>query len=107
MNEAVRARFARCLVELRRVEATCAQYMVVAGARDALLSSMLLKAATAESLDLVLGECVQLLGAEAFRDGGPAELRAAAAMFGVAGGATGAMLAGVAEHADELLGAAP
>jgi acyl-CoA dehydrogenase len=97
-NEAIRARFARCLVELRRMQALTA---------DSVLSSMLLKAATAQSLDLVLTECVQLQGAEAFRAGGPAELLAGAAMFGVAGGATGAMLAGVAEHATDLLGIRP
>jgi alkylation response protein AidB-like acyl-CoA dehydrogenase len=99
-NDAVRDRFARCLVELRRIDAMCAQY----NADGSLLSSMLLKAATAQSLELVLSECVQLCGADAFRPGGPAELRAEAAMFGIAGGATGAMLAGIAEHAGELVG---
>lgn len=39
------------------------------------------------------------------RDGGEAQLRTEAAMFGIAGGATGAMLAGIADHADELAGA--
>lgn len=106
-NEAVRARFARCLVELRRLDAVCAHFARVAGGPDALLSSMLLKAGTAESLDLVLGECVQLRGADAFGPGGPAQLRAEAAIFGIAGGASGAMLAGIAEHAPILLGIAP
>jgi acyl-CoA dehydrogenase len=100
-NDAVRARFARCLVELRRIDAMCAQHTA---AEDTLLSSMLLKAATAQSLDLVLTECVQLSGADAFRPGGPAELHAETAMFGIAGGATGAMLAGIAEHATDLIG---
>jgi acyl-CoA dehydrogenase len=100
-NDAVRDRFARCLVELRRIDAMCAQHVD----DGTLLSSMLLKAATAQSLELVLTECVQLSGADAFRPGGPAELRAEAAMFGIAGGATGAMLAGIAEHAGELVGA--
>ncbi|HEU5471330.1 MAG TPA: acyl-CoA dehydrogenase family protein [Actinophytocola sp.] len=102
-NDAVRDRFARCLVELRRMDAMCAQH--AAAGPDALLSSMLLKASTAQSLDLVLAECVQLLGAEAFGSGGVAELRAEAAMFGIAGGASGAMLAGIAEHATDLVGA--
>jgi alkylation response protein AidB-like acyl-CoA dehydrogenase len=106
-NDAVRARLARCLVEVRRIDAMCDQYAAAAAGREALLASMLLKAATAESLDHVLAECVQLRGADAFGPGGPAQLRAEAAMFGIAGGATGAMLAGVAEHAADLLGLAP
>lgn len=98
-NDAIRARFARCLVELRRIDAMCGE--------QNLLSSMLLKAGVAESLDLILTECVQLQGADAFRTNGPAALRAETAMFGIAGGATGAMLAGIAEHAAELLGITP
>ncbi|GAA0706693.1 acyl-CoA dehydrogenase [Dactylosporangium roseum] len=101
-NDAVRARLAWALVDLRRIEATAAAHD--AGGRDALLSSMLLKAATAQSLERVLGECVQLQGADAFGDGGPARLRTEAAMFGIAGGASGAMLAGIADHAADLLG---
>lgn len=106
-NDAVRARFARCLVELRRVDAMCAQHTACVPGSAAQASSMLLKAATAQSLTLVLDECVQLVGADAFVPGGLAELRAGAAMFGIAGGATGALLAGIAEHAAELLGTAP
>lgn len=102
-NDAVRARFARCLVELRRLDVMCERQVVAGHGRDGLLSSMLLKAATAESLELVLAECVQLSGADAFRAGGPAQLRAETAMFGIAGGATGAMLAGIAEHAADLV----
>ncbi|WP_053736529.1 acyl-CoA dehydrogenase family protein [Nocardia sp. NRRL S-836] len=96
-NAAVRERFARCVVETWRLAAVCSAAVDLA-------SAMALKVAVADGLDLVLRECTQLLGAEAFVDGGIAELRAAVAMFGVAGGAVGAMLAGVAEHADELLG---
>jgi hypothetical protein len=65
---------------------------------------MVLKIACGESVDRILGECVELRGADACRDGGVASLHEQSAMFGVAGGATGAMLAGVADHADELLG---
>jgi hypothetical protein len=64
---------------------------------------MVLKAAVAQGTDQILGECLQLSGADAFRPGGVAELRTQAAMFGIAGGAEGAMLAGVAGYADELL----
>lgn len=97
-NAAVRERFARCVVETWRLAA-------VSRAADDMASAMALKVAVAEGLDFVLRECTQLLGAAAFVDGGIAELRAAVAMFGVAGGAVGAMLAGVADAADQLLGA--
>jgi alkylation response protein AidB-like acyl-CoA dehydrogenase len=104
-NDAVRQRFARCLVELRRIEALCALHD--GGAREQPTeATMVLKAAIAESVDLILGECVQLRGADAFREGGEGTLRAEAAMFGIAGGATGAMLAGIADHASTLLGRA-
>ncbi|AHH99583.1 acyl-CoA dehydrogenase family protein [Kutzneria albida] len=98
-NEAIRHRFARCLVETRRIEAMCAQVE-----QWSLLGSMVLKVSVAESLDLVLTECAQLAGAEAFAEGGLAQLRAEIGMFGIAGGASGAMLAGIAEHAHDLLG---
>jgi len=99
-NAAIRERFARCLVEFRRLDALCAAYRAPGGG---VAEGMLLKAGCAESADRILGECVNLQGADAFRDGGLAVLRTQAAMFGIAGGATGTMLAGVAEHADELL----
>lgn len=95
-NAAVRERFARCVVETWRMAA------IVAAAED-MASAMALKVAVAEGLDVVLRECAQLLGADSFVDGGIVELRATVSMFGVAGGAVGAMLAGVAEHADVLL----
>jgi hypothetical protein len=66
-------------------------------------AGMALKAAVGASVEQILGECADLRGADAFRDGGEASLRAEAAMFRVAGGATGAMLAGIADHADTLL----
>jgi alkylation response protein AidB-like acyl-CoA dehydrogenase len=102
-NAAVRERFARCLVELRRLDALCAAHGAGPGGAS---DGMVLKAACAETVDRVLGECASLRGADAFRDGGLASLRAQAAMFGIAGGATGAMLAGIADHADEVLGSA-
>jgi acyl-CoA dehydrogenase len=101
-NAAVRDRFARCVVEWRRMDALCA----AATGWPATAEAMVLKAACAESADRILGECVQLSGAAAFRDGGVARTRAEAAMFGIAGGATGTMLAGIAEDATGLLGSA-
>jgi citronellyl-CoA dehydrogenase len=96
-NDAIRQRFARALVESRRIDALCAGL-------DSLVDSMVLKASVADSLDRVLAECAHLLGADSFADGGVAQLRSEATMFGIAGGATGAMLAGIADHVDDLLG---
>lgn len=70
---------------------------------DALTSSMLLKASVAEGLQAVLTGCARLRGADGFVAGGLVELSAESMMFGVAGGATDAMLAGAADQADALL----
>jgi acyl-CoA dehydrogenase len=99
-NQAVREHFARCLVELHRLDALCAAHCAGPGPAA---EAMMLKAACAQGADQILSECVSLRGADAFTDGGVGRLREQAAMFGIAGGATGAMLAGVASHADELL----
>jgi alkylation response protein AidB-like acyl-CoA dehydrogenase len=103
MNEAVRARFARCLVEQRSLAALCAD----AARRDDLDlgESMLLKAAAARTADYVLTECAHLRGADGFATGGPQWLRAELAMFGIAGGTTDVMLAGLADRADAILDA--
>jgi acyl-CoA dehydrogenase len=114
-NAAIKERYARCLVELRCLDALCALERDdrpggangADPARASLAGSstgaMLLKAACAERVERILTECVSLRGADAFRDGGEARLRAEAAMFGIAGGATGALLAAIAEHADDVL----
>jgi acyl-CoA dehydrogenase len=102
-NPAIRQRFARCLVDAWRIDAACDAYRAAHGGPDAFVSSMLLKTAVAESLDAVLTECAQLIGADAFAANGLAQLRAQAGMFGIAGGAAGAMLAGIADHAADLL----
>ncbi|MFC4049250.1 acyl-CoA dehydrogenase family protein [Actinomadura syzygii] len=111
-NQAVRERFARCLVEWSRLDAMCAAHTATAhtGGTSAITEGMVLKAAYAQSADRILGECADLRGAEAFSDGpfgdgGLVGLRAQAAMFGIAGGATGAMLAAIADNAADLLGA--
>ncbi len=101
-DPAIQQRFARCLLRLWQVEAACASQRD-APAGEAMLSSMLLKTTVGEAVDEVLGECVRLLGASAFETGGVAQLRAEAAMFGIAGGASGAMLAGICDHAEDLL----
>ncbi|MEV4462805.1 acyl-CoA dehydrogenase family protein [Micromonospora echinofusca] len=99
-NPAIRERFARCVVEAWRIEAACDAHRE---STEPLVTSMLLKVSVAQGLDVVLGECAALLGAEAYAEGGLAQLRAAAGMFATAGGATGAMLAGIAEHVPDLL----
>lgn len=98
----VRQRFARCLQRSWQIQASCDAFRSAPPA-SAAVQSMLLKATVAECLDEVLGECTQLLGSRAFETDGVAQLRTEAAMFGIAGGAAGAMLAGIADHAEELL----
>lgn len=106
-NEAVRERFARCLLDWWRLDNLAARFADALDAPQSLATSMLLKSAVAEGLDAVLAGCVQLHGASGFTEHGLADLRAESIMFGIAGGATEAMLAGVADAADQLLGLPP
>jgi acyl-CoA dehydrogenase len=101
-NPAIQQRYARCLLRLWQIDAACASQRT-APAEEAMVSSMLLKTTVGEAVDEILGECVRLLGARAFDVGGVAQLRTEAAMFGIAGGAAGAMLAGICDHAEVLL----
>ena len=102
-NDAIRERFARCLVELNRLDASCAAYAAAFDGPGATLAGMLLKVAVADSVRFVMSECLQLRGGDAFSDHGLAQLSAETAMWGLAGGATGAMLAGIAGQATEVL----
>ncbi|WBB76130.1 acyl-CoA dehydrogenase family protein [Micromonospora sp. WMMD1128] len=102
---AIRERYARCLVAVRQLDALCAPPLAAPDAVPSPVTGMLLKITAAETVERVAAEAVHLRGADAFRDGGEAHLRTEAAMFGIAGGATGAMLAGIADHADELVDA--
>jgi citronellyl-CoA dehydrogenase len=106
-NEAVRERFARCLLEWWRLDGLAARFADALDAPQSLATSMLLKSAVAEGLDAVLAGCLQLHGASGFTEHGLAQVRAESVMFGIAGGATEAMLAGVADGADQLLGVPP
>lgn len=99
-NAAVRERFARCLVELCQLDSMCEASC--AGAITA-ARGMALKASCAVIADRILGECLDLRGADSYREDGLTRTREQFAMFAIAGGATGAMLAGIADHADELL----
>ncbi|MCM0640406.1 acyl-CoA dehydrogenase family protein [Cellulomonas wangsupingiae] len=105
-RDAVRERFARCLVEVERLDALLTVVMG-RGVPVRAVDAMVVKVAAGQAVEMVLDEAVHLRGADAFRDGGEARLRAQAAMFSVAGGASGAMLAGVADHARALLEARP
>jgi len=103
-NPAIRQRFGRCLVDLHHLDALCALHSSDPTGVTSAGEGMVLKAAVGLSVAQILRECADLRGADAFRDGGEAGLCMEAAMFGIAGGATGTMLAGVADHADTLLG---
>ncbi|GAB3930481.1 hypothetical protein GCM10029976_032450 [Kribbella albertanoniae] len=98
-NQVIRQRFARCLVELRRLQAL----RRLEPTQPPGTSGMVLKVACADAVQLIIAECCDLRGADAYHDNGTALLRSQSTMFGVAGGATGALLAGIAENADELL----
>jgi acyl-CoA dehydrogenase len=102
-NAAIQERFARCLVELWRLDAACARHIASFDRPDAMITGMLLKVAAAASVQLVVGECLQLCGADAFAAGDLARLSAEVAAWSLAGGATGTLLAGIAGHADDLL----
>ncbi|QKW16772.1 acyl-CoA dehydrogenase family protein [Verrucosispora sp. NA02020] len=106
-HPAVRERYARCLVALRQLDALCAPLLDGPPGPPSTATGMVLKVAAAETVETIAAEAVHLRGADAFRDGGEAALRTEAAMFGIAGGATGTMLAGLADHADDLLGSRP
>jgi len=99
-NDAVRERFGRALVALAGLDALC-----IGNRTDGttMVAGATLKVVAGETVRLVLDECVALHGAEAFADQGLSQLREEAAMFGIAGGTIGAMLAAVAVHADQIL----
>jgi len=99
-NPAIRARVAECVVDWRQLDALCRNEVVSPGDPR---SRMVLKVAAAGTVRRIVGTCTDLRGAEPLRDGGLAELGAEAAMFGILGGTSGALLAGIADAATELL----
>jgi|GEM_PF-3040794 len=101
-NAAVRDRFARCVVQLCQLDALC-ELSTTRAITPAY--GMVLKSTCATTTDQILAECLNLRGAAAYDDDGLSRTREQFAMFGIAGGVTGAMLAGIADHADELLDA--
>lgn len=99
-NSAIRARFTRCLVRLTELDSLCRHYVTRPPTQ---LEAMALKVTMADVASQILGECADLQGAAALREGGIVDLRSELAMFAIAGGATGSMLEQLAEHADDLL----
>ncbi|MGW4213735.1 acyl-CoA dehydrogenase family protein [Lentzea sp. NPDC004789] len=93
-SDAVRQRLAECLVDQLALDALCAR--TAEGLTPA--SAMVLKAAAARTLDRVLACCGQLHGADGFAENGPQALRAAAGMFGIAGGPTEMLLGLIADE---------
>jgi citronellyl-CoA dehydrogenase len=100
-NGSVRQSLARCLVEVSKLDAVCAQ------GPSSVAAGMVLKIAAADTVSSVLTTCAQLWGADGFDRGGVHWLRAEAAMFGSAGGATEALLAGLADQIPGLLRESP
>jgi citronellyl-CoA dehydrogenase len=105
-SPAVRERFGRCLLRYEQLAAVCERHGGgPAGVGP--LAGMLLKAAAAEAVEDVLTGCAGLAGADGFAAGAVGEVRAEAAMFGVAGGTGALMQAGIADHAARILAGDP
>jgi len=102
-NDAVRQRFAACLVRVRQLRALCE----VLGGRVVdhhdLAAAAILKSAAGLTADPVLAECAQLQGAEGFTRGGAQRIRSEAGVLGIGGGVTELVLGTVADSADSLL----
>jgi len=106
-NLAVRHRVAALVIAHQRLRALadhlCRPSFEPAAMRTSIAHSAVIKAAGARTLDHVLGECAQLMGADGFNRGSIQDLRREAAMFGIAGGTTSTMYDVIADHIDELL----
>ncbi|GHH45292.1 acyl-CoA dehydrogenase family protein [Streptomyces candidus] len=101
--EGIRQRYAAALLLARQHQALTAGLAdAVASGRDA-TSAAMLKASAAGTVERVLDECAHLQGAHGFRRGGPQELRAQAALFGIGGGTTEIVLSVMAGAATDLL----
>ncbi|MFD5203932.1 acyl-CoA dehydrogenase family protein [Streptomyces sp. NPDC058375] len=104
-HAAVRHDMAAALLGAQRLQALCDH--ASAPATDHLtptVTTAVLKAAGAETLEQVLNMCAQLQGARAFAHTGLHHLRTEAAMFGIAGGTSHTLRELIADHADTLLG---
>ncbi|WP_328316321.1 acyl-CoA dehydrogenase family protein [Streptomyces sp. NBC_00388] len=101
--DAVRQRFARCLLRLRELQALVAECGDAVAARHDATAAATLKAAAGATVGEVLNECGQLWGAAGFSTGGIQEVRAQAALFGIGGGANEVVLGALADASDALL----
>ncbi|WP_243761029.1 acyl-CoA dehydrogenase [Streptomyces sp. YIM 98790] len=101
--DAVRLRHARCLVQLRLLDALTRELGDRIARRHDSGAAALLKAAVGTTVDGVLAECARLQGADGFAADGAHRLRAQAGVFGVGGGTTEVMLSAVADAAPALL----
>ncbi len=106
--DAVRQRFAACLVDLRQLDALSGEFGARIAHRHDSAAAALLKAAVGRTVPRVLAECAQLQGAEGFTPDGARQLAAQAGIFAIGGGVTEVVLSSVAGDArtwlDELAG---
>lgn len=102
-NEAIRQRFAACLVRTQELHALCEQLAEPVARRHDTTAAATLKAAAGATVGHVLTDCAQWWGAAGFADGSLQQTRAQAALFGIGGGATEVVLATLADSADHIL----
>ncbi|WP_208453775.1 acyl-CoA dehydrogenase family protein [Burkholderia gladioli] len=99
----IRDAFARALVQARQLDALVDAVAPAVSAHHDTALAALVKAAAGLAVDQVVSACAHLQGAQGFTSDGLQRLRAEAAIFGIAGGTTEIVLAGVADHAERLL----
>lgn len=102
-HDAVRQRYAACLVQVRQLRALCESLGERVAHRQDLAAAALLKSAAGLVADPVLAACAQLQGADGFARGGAQHIRSEAAVFGIGGGVTELVLGAVADNADTVL----
>jgi alkylation response protein AidB-like acyl-CoA dehydrogenase len=107
-HPAVRQRYAEAVVSHQGLQALCERMCApgadAAQAVDATAAqAAVVKAAAAQCVESVLSTCAYLCGADGFRAEGLQQLRAEAAMFGVAGGTTPLLLDLIADHAEVIV----
>ncbi|GAA1946270.1 hypothetical protein GCM10009837_85430 [Streptomyces durmitorensis] len=102
-NDVVRRDFAVCLVKVAGLRALYETHARGIVEEQDLAAATLLKSAVGLAADEVLSCCAQLQGADGFLPGRAQQIRAEAAVLGIGGGATGLLLAGVADGAQPLL----
>ncbi|MFS4103131.1 acyl-CoA dehydrogenase family protein [Streptomyces sp. PD-S100-1] len=98
-REGIRQRWAGALLRSRQHRALTESLTEAVAVRRDTSSAALLKASAAETVEHVLDVCAHLQGAHGFRTGGPQQLRAQGALFGIGGGTTEVVLSIVAETA--------